>query len=163
MKIFYALLLFTLPLYAAEVTTAYPANYEFVQVTNAGPKVLASGKTLLLAGQTVPVSNFAAHRNGKTPRVHMLFTIAKAGKESSTGRTKLILKSKITVTRSEGVSRLQAPNNPKSFIEGPKTQTTEFSDESWSRAGDPTPIVATFRHDGQHYRLTVMFAPGAGK
>ncbi|MBA1145713.1 hypothetical protein H0Z60_01450 [Ectothiorhodospiraceae bacterium WFHF3C12] len=147
-----------MPLQAADVKKAYPASFELARVADGDRvlEVLASGEALLLAGETVTVEGDGrGDGSGATIRFLLEMEPPEAGAE----RGKLILHSRVELARVSGRTRLQAPDSPDSYIEGPNVRRTTHTAESWRRMGDPTPIVVPFTRDGQRYRLTVIIDP----
>lgn len=146
-----------LPLPAAEVKRGYPASFELARLADgeAVAEVLASGNVLLLVNKTVTVRGDNA--GAGSAAIH--FRLALEPPEAGAQRGKLVLRSRVSLTRVRGEARLQAPDSPDSYIEGPKVVRATFNAESWRRKGDPTPIVIPFSSDGQCYRLTVIIDP----
>lgn len=145
-------------LQAAEVKKGYPASYELVRLADGErvAEVLASGETLLLAGETVTVGGDGRNDGaGASIRFRLALEPAEAGADAG----KLILQSHITLAQVRGRTRLQAPDDPDSYIEGPNVQRSTHTAESWRRVGDPTPIIVPFSRNGQRYRLTVIIDP----
>lgn len=146
------------PLQSADVKKAYPASYELARLADGDrvAEVLAGGEALLLASETVTVRGEGpGDGSGATIRFRLEMESAESGAE----RGKLILHSRVELARVSGRTRLQAPDSPESYIEGPNVQHTTHAAESWRRLGDPTPIVVPFTRDGQRYRLTVIIDP----
>lgn len=149
----------SLPLHAAEVKKGYPASYELARLNDAGERierVIASGETLLLADETVTVRNNQGEDGTKAV---MAFQLDIEPAKDEADEPKVVLNSRVELATVKGQARLEAPDNPDSFIEGPKVTRQTFTSESWRRVGDPTPIVTPFEEDGRHYRLTVILDP----
>lgn len=153
-----ALLVQTPLLQAAEVKKGYPASYELVRLSGNErvAEVLASGEALLLADEPVTVgADGGSDGSGASIRFVLELAPTEAGDEAG----KLVLHSRIELARVRGRTRLQAPDDPKSYIEGPNVRRTTHTAESWRRVGDPTPIVVPFSTGGERYRLTVIIDP----
>jgi len=154
MRWLWVALLLAVPLHAAEVKRAYPASYELVQLTDNGETTLASGQTLLLMNDTVTVQG-SAHSSSAT----LHFRLEPAPAQTGGSPAKLILHSRVEIAHRKGQTRVQVPNQPDSYIQGPKVAKSTFSTQSWRRQGDPTPIITPFTLDGRSYRLTVIMEP----
>lgn len=145
-------------LQAAEVKKGYPASYELVRLSGNErvAEVLASGEVLLLADEPVTVrGDGRADGSGASIRFRMALESPEPGAEAG----KLVLNSTVRLAHVSGRTRLQAPDDPKSYVEGPNVKRSTYSAESWRRRGDPTPIVVPFSSNGQRYRLTVIIDP----
>ncbi len=166
MRISYAVLLMALalPAGAAETFKAYPTAFELVRETSSGDEVLTSGRVLLRVGASVPAET--GTRGGEVHRaaaedhaaggrdVALRFSLDRAGESDS---ARLILDTDLEIARAGDRQRREVPDNPDSYIQGPRVSTVSFSHRNWRRQGDPTPIVMPFEEDGERYRLTVLF------
>jgi hypothetical protein len=147
-----------LPLQAAEVKKGYPASYELARMDASGERikrVLASGEALLLLGERITVRG----QDGTESGASIDFRLETAPPRQDAERDRMVLHSRVELATVQGRTRLQAPGNPESFIEGPDVDRATFTSESWRRQGDPTPIVVPFERGGQNYRLTVIIDP----
>lgn len=147
---------------AAEVQQAYPATYELTAVGAPGDRILASGHVLLLPNKTVVAEDQDAtrHRARDNARVTLRFSLSREPGQGALP-PKLILDSEIRIARLKGSTRVSVPDNPDSFIQGPKVENLAFNTRSWRRVGDPTPIVTRLGDNGGQYQLTVIFDSGA--